>query len=418
MFGRFTRNQLAHGLTYNCELLRGSAEPNPFWIMELQGGSNIYSGGKAPMVPSSQDIAQWLWSGIGCGAQRTIFWCPNSRSRGFEAGEWGMLDYQQQPTDRLKTAGRIATILKQHNDFFGSAQPAASPVTILVSLESMTLDAWKPMRDHPGRNADAHLQSVVATHLALSRLGVPARIKYVHDYSWRNKSKHPRLAILPHARALTASQAADITAFVKNGNHVLATGFTGMYDEYHRFLPLSDFPLAKLFQARVKEIVFVAPRWGLELDKPTIILPTHLWRGEIRNEGAEVIGTHEGNVVAVRSRCGQGSAVWIPSPIGLGAWLGGAEAYAELLADVASPMLDRMTFRFANPQPDAVLTVLQNKDRYVTIVTNAGIETCNVELIGPDGLKSKALWGEAAVRNGGDRLEIGPRGTVVLFWDE
>lgn len=31
-------------MTYNCEVLRGAAGPNPLWIMGLQGGPNTYSG--------------------------------------------------------------------------------------------------------------------------------------------------------------------------------------------------------------------------------------------------------------------------------------------------------------------------------------------------------------------------------------
>jgi beta-galactosidase len=72
-FGLLNRDQYVLGVSYLNDLVRGSIEPKPYWVTELQGGNNIYSGHK-PMNPTPQDIAQWVWTSIGAGADRIIFW--------------------------------------------------------------------------------------------------------------------------------------------------------------------------------------------------------------------------------------------------------------------------------------------------------------------------------------------------------
>jgi beta-galactosidase len=112
-FGLLNRDQYALGVSYLNDLVRGSIEPKPYWVTELQGGNNIYSGHK-PMNPTPQDIAQWTWTSIGAGADRIIFWLLNSRAEGLEAGEWSLLDFQGHPSERLRTAANIANIVNQH----------------------------------------------------------------------------------------------------------------------------------------------------------------------------------------------------------------------------------------------------------------------------------------------------------------
>ncbi len=105
------RDQYALGTSYMCDLVRGASEPNPFWVTELQGGNNIYSGTQ-PLCPEPEDIAQWTWTGIAGGARRVIYWLLNARHSGIEAGEWSLLDLQGRPSERLTAAGEIAQVIQ------------------------------------------------------------------------------------------------------------------------------------------------------------------------------------------------------------------------------------------------------------------------------------------------------------------
>jgi len=203
---------------------------------------------------------------------------------------------------------------------------------------------------------------------------------------------------------------------VRNGNLLLATGLTGLYDEYQRFRPLTGFPLAEMFRATVREVGVVGNLWDLHLDDPSLTLPAHLWFTDIENQGATVIGHREGKVAAVRSRYGKGEAVWIPQPIALGAKLADTEAYSQLIGKLLQPMLDQVPFRFAKPNPDVILTVLQNNGVYLTTVSSGSPDPTFVRLLSPPGLRGEILWSADGAQKPGSSIRLGPRETTVIKW--
>ncbi len=56
-FGYFERQQYPIAMAANCDIICAGASPRPYWITELQGGNNSYSG-LNPMTPSRAEIAQ------------------------------------------------------------------------------------------------------------------------------------------------------------------------------------------------------------------------------------------------------------------------------------------------------------------------------------------------------------------------
>ena len=413
-FGLLRRDQFALGVGYVCDLVRGAAEPRPFWVTELQGGGNIYSSVR-PISPTREDIAQWVWTGVGAGADRVVFWLLNARAQGSEAGEWSLLDFQGRPGERFNTASEIARVLERHAAVFGGAGPVEAPVAVILSLETMTLQERYRVEDFPARDRNAHVLAALGFYQALAELGLAARLKQVDDYDWRAASRAPRLAILPHVTALTAAQARDIETFVRNGNTVLITGLTGLYDEEARFRPLSGWPLEALVGARLKEVSTEGAGAAVTLSRPALSLPSHLWVGEIANESAEVFGRRGDRVTAVRRRAGRGEAVWIPSMVGLGAWLGDGAPLAALLRDVTEPFARDLPFRFDGRQPGCLMRVLRSGASHVTVVTNGGDGPRQCRLLRPAGRAPQLLWGAAPAADG-QTIPLGARQTTVLLW--
>jgi beta-galactosidase len=227
-FGLLRRDQFTLGISYLAEVIRGSIEPKPFWVTELQGGVNTISSNR-PLYPFKEDLAQWLWTSFGAGADRVIFWLLNNRSWGVESGEWSLLDLQNQPSERLETAGKVARVINQHAALFDSSHAAESPITVILSLETMTQQEWaaqawtvtsteagKTTRA-PGRDRGAHVLAALAYFQTLSEMGIPARIKHIHDYDWQTKSAERRLAILPNVAVLSREQADNIEALCATG---------------------------------------------------------------------------------------------------------------------------------------------------------------------------------------------------------
>jgi len=418
-FGLLGRDQFALGVSYVCDLVRGAATPKPFWVTELQGGNNLYSAVR-PMNPAREDIAQWTWTAIGSGADRVVYWLLNARGQGGEAAEWSLLDFQQRPSERLAEAATIAATLRRHEAVFAGARPIEARATVLLSLESMTLQDNYNWTDFPGRRRQAHLMSALGVYQALAELGVPADVRFVHDPGWRAPlaSGAPRLAILPHATAVSAEQAASLEAFVREGHTLLVTGLSGLFDAEARAWPLGRSPLDEVLGARMKEVRLIGETGSLRLDQPPLVLPFHLWQAEVEPLGATVIGREGERVTAVRHRLGKGEAVWIPSLVGLGAWLGDGAPLARLLGSLLAPAREGQgAVTFEGREPGAVLRVLENGSRLVAVVTNGTATARAIRLATARQARPTVLYGPPdAVSADGPSVRLGPRGTVVLLW--
>jgi beta-galactosidase len=417
-FGLLQRDQYALGVSYLNDLVRGSIEPKPYWITELQGGNNIYSGLK-PMEPTPQDIAQWVWTSLGSGANRVIFWLLNARREGVEAGEWSLLNFQNQSSARLTTAASIARTADAHNSFFAGARPYRSPATIILSLSTLTFEEVFQEKDDPARDHNAHILSALGFYRAFSQLGVPPEIKFFEDYDWEAITPEPRLAVLPDARLLTAEQIKRLEDFVAHGNTLLITGLTGFYGPHALAWPLAGFPLAAITGASMKEVHLTATTPFIPMNLPQgIELPSRFWIASLAPSTAKAISSQNGRVLATeRDVTGGGKVLWIPSPIGLGAWLTDEKPLAQYLQANFSSLLNSAPFLFIHLEPNCLIHVLTHGHEYVTVVTNQTAAQVSCSIAVPGGLQADPLWGTPFSKQGtAIQMDLPPRGTSVLLW--
>jgi beta-galactosidase len=405
-------------LAYATDLLRGAMEPKPVWITETPGGTvslRIFAERPIPTARPAE-TAQWVWTGIGGGAERILFWLLNARHKSREVGEFGMLDYLDRPSDRLEAVSAAVRTIESHAALFDAAKPLESPVTLIASLDSMALIDVRVGPTAPARERNAHIHCLLGLHRTLGELGLNVRVKHIHEYDWRAKSPKPRLAILPHAIAIPEEQARDVEAFVRNGNSVLATGLSGFHGPEGRFWPMAKtFPLEGVFGARPREVRTLAETAKLEMLSPPLTVPAYAWVTEIYPGGAQVIGSHEGRPAAVRYKAGQGESVWIPSPIGVAALHGDNKPLAALLRKVVEPVANQFPFRFTEHQPDMLLRTMQSGASYITVVANTSAETRSVRMEKPSGLSPKVIWGKTDALIEG-AVQVPARDTVVLGW--
>jgi len=416
-FGLLTKDRYALGVSYINDLVAGSIEPKRYWVTELQGGNNIYSGG-VPQEPTSLQIAQWVWTSVGSGADRVIFWLLNARRAGVEAAEWSMLDLNQNPSIRLETASSIAKSLDAHQDFFAGSERVESPITVILSLETMTFEENFFDADYPGRGKNAHVLEALGFYEALSRIGPPPRIKHFDDYDWKVKTPERRTVILPDVRAMSKPQFDDLKVFVSNGNTLLISGLSGFYDPQAKAWSYAGFPLAEITGGKLKEVHFLGDRITISLDSPEVSLPTHLWVSSIERGSAVSIGKSHDEVVATgRTNAKGGRVLWIPSPIGLGAWLTDSEPLASYLRTALAPAIEAEPFTFTENYKGCVMRVLRNGNAYVTIMTNGGSSRSSCSVRYPEKLKAFAVWGKAAKEAGANaEFSLEPDETSVALW--
>jgi beta-galactosidase len=415
-FGLLKRDQFAMGIAATCDIIKGGSEPNPFWVSELQAGNNVWSGNR-PLGPKSEDIAQWTWTSIGCGAEKVIYWLFNDRSKGGESGEWSMLDFQGKASDRLEMASEIAKTIEKEKDFFAGAKPLERKVIILLSPESTLILARKAAKDGlAGRSANAHILSALAYYQALSELGIPCVFKNSDDFDWENKTGC--LAIFPDAVAVPLQVVKRAETFVANGNKLIIDGLTGYFDENEVNVLQTGFFFEKLCGATVRDIRTRDDIFTTRIDNITRPIPVHLWQTEILNNTARVIGTENGKVTSVRNKFGSGEVIWLPMPLGLGAWLDNNSPLSELLRNELGTILKDTPIIFAHKTDNVIMQILENGNSLVSVITNGSNEVREVSLHLNMKLKPEIIFNSdhEVIKFSPSSIKLNGRQTIVIKW--
>lgn len=397
------------------EILRGAAPQGRFWVSELQGGNNIWSG-RTPMCPDSLDLAQWIWTGIGSGARKVVYWSLNYRLQGIEAGEWGLFGFRGESTDRSRVTARMNQALHSHQEFFRDARPLHNTVTLLLSPETMRVLLHIDPFDTGARrfDRDAHIHSLMTWFTALQELGCQVDIRYLQDYPWES-AETGRVAILSDAVGLPDEVVARMERFVANGNKLIAEGLTGFFDEYETNKMQQAFALEQLVGGRMTDLRMRDTINVVRIDGIDAGLPAYQWKPIVQATTGRIVGRHNEGPFALRNTLGKGQTLWIPASVSMGSRYQGTEALACLAATEVRDQLTAQPFRFARYAPGLLLRVLQNDNQYLTVVTNNRFTPTTVQLTHPTGLHPHAIFAEGAAVNERE-IHLDGRGTIVLLW--
>lgn len=409
------RNQYGYAVAGISEILRGAAPDGKFWISELQGGNNIWSG-KTPMCPDSLDLAQWIWTGIGSGARKVIYWSLNYRHQGIEAGEWGVFGFRNEPTDRSRVTAKMNGVLDQYADFFKNAKPYRGKVSLLLSPETMRLllhiDAFESGAPLFGKNA--HLQSLMMWFVALSERGYQVDIKYLKDYNWET-TQRAEVAILPNAIGIPTEIIPRMEKFVESGNKLIAEGLTGFFDEYEVNTMQREFAMERLLGARMTDLRMREQSNPFNINGIDTPIMGYMWKPIVQPLSAKAIGSSNEGICATINSLGDGTSVWLPTCLSLAALADNTRQLSQLAYSQLKPQLEQQPFYFNNYSKGALLRILENGGSYVTVITNNEKEPISVELVNRLKLKPSIIFGEQSNFNNGT-VRLDGRQTVVIIW--
>lgn len=272
--------------------------------------------------------------------------------------------------------------------------------------------------DDPARSRDAHILSALGFYEALSRLGPPPDIKYFNDYDWDKTTKQPRVAILPDTRVLTQGQIHSLHSFIEHGNTLLITGLTGFYGPHATAWSHMGFPLAEITGGQLKEVYMRDKTPLVWLTTPSeALLPSRFWISSIDSSSTTAIGQQNGEVIATeRDVQGGAKVIWIPSPIGLGAWLTDVQPLTQYLQASLNHVLSA-PFTLTQPQNNCLLRVLENQGTYLTVLTNGAETSKKCEIKAPLGLHTTTLWGTMPQGSAtASTYTLPAQGTLVQLW--
>ncbi|MFN2152321.1 MAG: beta-galactosidase trimerization domain-containing protein, partial [Anaerolineales bacterium] len=422
-FGAFQRDQFALAMAADCEIIRSGAGPIPWLMTEIQGGNNTYSGFN-PLCPTRQEISQWLWTIIGSGGKGGIFWCLNPRASGFEAGEWALIDFLDQPSDRLQAAAAVSQVIQENEELFANTAPITAPIYILYIRESF----WVERRlqrggiHYEGRETGGVIKSVLGYFETLSEMGVPAQLGEISEFDFSLEDYTGVTIILAHQISLPSRYWPLIERFVKLGGKLIMDGLSAYYDEHAHCILKTGFPLADLCGAMVKEFKLKDNLFNLTLSDPNVVIPGHCWQGTLQLQTAISIGQSDEGIIAVRHPFGSGEVLWVPTLLGLGARLENNSALATLLYQEVANSIQQIPFRYSQHSPGVLSRTLQSPSGYVTVLINKNRQAIELELTLPDSLPQNCQpMLLASVQNGRvlnrNTFFLPPEETLVLKWN-
>ena len=418
-FGYFRRDQYAAALGANCQIIRSGAGELPFWVTELQGGNNTYSGIKA-FCPTAEEVTQWLWTSIAGGAKGVIFWCYNPRSSGEEAGEWAMLNFQNENSDRLDAAAKVAACLAGNDDLFASVVPVESHISVVYLRETLWVEKRMQMNgpkdpDYEGRSTGGAMKSALGIYETLLSLGVNANFREMNEYDWTKDDYSGETVILSNQVSLPSYYWSKLRRFVKNGGKLIVEGLTGFFDENIFSLHNTGFPLADVFGGEISEVKTIPGDFSMSPDSD---MPVHLWKSYIANHtGTVLFGNSSQTITAIRNKYGEGETLWIPSLVSLGARrTGNAAPLASLLVRECASSLDNIPFRFADFEDRVMMSTLASGGKYVTVLINKGKEPKQVDLL-TQRKNPRVIFADKTGSVKNRRVSINPEETMVLLWE-
>jgi beta-galactosidase len=413
-FTAFPRDQYALIMSANSEILLSGAGHLPWLMTEIQGGNNTYSS-NAPMCPTEEEIIQWLWMILATDGKGGIFWTLNPRASGVESGEWAMLDFQHQPTDRVAAVKKVSDCIDKNEKLFNQLKKVDSGINLLYIRESLWAESvitQNTPAERDGRRIG--LTNLLGYFKALSEMGINSNIKAFEEFDFSKKDYTGVSIILANQIALPVAYKTQLEDFVKNGGTLLVDGLTGYYDEHVHNRMLTGFPFGELFGGRLAEFKHVDELFYYDFSDMERV-PAMLWQGIIKpNEKTTILATSGTNVTATLSKFGNGSVVWAPGLLGMAAW-DNSTPLAQFLSKTLP--LNSKNIRFAEHAEHVVMKVLKTESSTVTVLINKANEDKTVDLTGIDGKNSKIIFSHMNRTSVNSSITLSPEETLVIQWD-
>ena len=417
-FGYFSRQQYALAMSANSEILRSGAGDIPWWMTELQGGNNTYSGYNS-MCPTKEEIAQWIWMVTATEGKGSMFWCLNPRSSGIEAGEWAMLDFQNKPSDRMVAASKVAETMTKNSSLFANAKEVNSGINLLYSRQSLwaesKMSSTQP-NDYEGRLKGAVMKSVLGYFEALSEMGVNANLKAYEEFDFTKNDYSGQIIILANQISLTEDNEKKLSLFTAKGGKLIVDGLTAFFDENLLCTMKTGFVFQKLFGGNISEYKLISNLFNSTIEGNE--LPTHLWRGFIVPTTGQVVSSIDGNTIAIRNKVERGEVLWIPSLLGLGSRI--QKDYSKLSNLLSNELKESIAYspvKFETLQPNTLMKTMQSGSSLITILVNKSNETKAINLsLANSKLNPTVLFANLGGTVLNKRVTIKPEETMVIEW--
>jgi len=220
-------NDHASLVTAGLRLLQNTRGVQKAEVTEVQTGNTFYAGVN-PLGVGPAEIAATYLAPLLAGADSVTGWCFNTRRPDFEAGEWGLLDDNDEIGARAESVIRVEATLAALDKSNPGWQAAPPDCAVIVSPTSQAVQfAMALQTDTPwSTRTDAAVQGAALASIELERLGVSTSLATL-DSDVVNQCE---LIVVAHCAAWDKSDVARLLSAAERGATVLIDGTSGEFD--------------------------------------------------------------------------------------------------------------------------------------------------------------------------------------------
>jgi beta-galactosidase len=369
------------------------------------------------MCPTAEEVSQWLWMTTISGAKGNIFWSLNSRSSGVEAGEWALLDYQDNNSDRMDEAAKVAKTLADNKDLFANAKVVESGINILYVRESLWAEdkfVKYPFQKYEARKKGAVIKSALAYFEMFTEMGINTNFKSIDEYNFTLDDYSGETIILSHQICISVEYVKQLENFVAKGGTLIVDGLTGYFDENVQNTMKSNFLFENLFGANISEFKVVDDLFDMQI--AGLNVKAHLWRGTLDVKTADVIGEYNGKTIAVQNQFGKGKVLYIPSMVGLASRK--TEDYTAL-SQLVSNKLDLTAAKtgFGVWHEDVMMKTMYSGKSFISLIINKSGKAQEIGVTPPGNkLQPEIIFQNKKGIVTRNNININNEETIIIHW--
>lgn len=300
-----------------------------FYIGELQAGQGVF-GMKLSIPVTGEDIRNWIWTSIAHGAKSINIYAYYPMSSGYEAGGYGLVEFDGKVTERAEIAGKVAKVINENMKLFLQSHPLKAEIAILYNpLSHMVGGQQTYTSEGQPIGYNTLSESLQGIHRAFYESNIP--VDFLHSMDlFSERLKQYKLLIVPYPVMMSQSHINKIIEYVENGGTLVAEARIGWIDE--KGLSTCIVPgggLDKIFGCREASLIPLKKTSSIIIKSSHESLP-FLNEGEILdslfleenfeiiNKNAKILAEFEdGKPAIVYSNYGKGKTLIVGSFIGL-----------------------------------------------------------------------------------------------------
>ena len=339
--------------------------PGKWWMVEHSAGRLAYFYGNHTY--SGDVLAYDAMRAFGYGAEAVSFWQYRGETRGQEAPNFGLLNYDGTFSERYRKLAAMAGKMKEWDtSMIEYAEPQTAllvePMDMVFRVQS---ESWMKQAWHEKDEWERWFEALL--YAGQKPYFLPARRLPVHGISPSVKA-----LIVPSMAVLREGVAEALFHWVESGGHIVAGPFTGVYGMDGRtYVPSPGGVLRELFGLHIRDRIS-GDRFNLSpaLRSGTVLSGAHLFEFVEPVPGTKILLRCGKDPAVLTRRHGKGTATYVATFAGAGgrgwrsplsSWLSGMlkeNAGVVPPADIKGPVW----FSTARAQ-GADIFFLQNPDK-------------------------------------------------------